>query len=124
MKTLTRHRELILKNLQCRHDHPTAKMVFDSILTKSQSISFATVYNSLEYLFEKGMIQKLNLDSEGCRYDANLENHGHLVCKSCGQITDISVHHSLESIDFEPSSFIPENIHVEILGTCKNCSSK
>ena len=31
MKKLTRHRKIILENMQSRKDHPTAKMVYDSV---------------------------------------------------------------------------------------------
>ena len=64
MKKLTRHRKIILENMQSRKDHPTAKMVYDSVRESVNSLSFATVYNSLEYLFNNGYIKKLDSFSE------------------------------------------------------------
>ena len=88
MKNLTRHRKIILENMKSRMDHPTAKMVYDSARNITDKLSFATVYNSLEYLVESGLIKKLDIDSESARYDAMLESHAHLICKSCGAIMD------------------------------------
>lgn len=81
MKKLTLHRKIILENMQSRKDHPTAKMVYDSVRESVNSLSFATVYNSLEYLFNNGYIKKLDSFSESAHYDAILEKHSHLICK-------------------------------------------
>jgi len=69
MKKLTRHRKIILENMQSRKDHPTAKMVYDSIRSNVKSLSFATVYNSLEYLYNNGYIKKLDSFSDSAHYD-------------------------------------------------------
>ena len=44
MKSLTKHRKVILENLKNRYDHPTAKMVYDSARELTEKLSFATVY--------------------------------------------------------------------------------
>jgi Fur family peroxide stress response transcriptional regulator len=89
MKSLTKHRNLILENLRSREDHPTAKMVYDSTRLTSGNISFATVYNSLEYLVDHGLIKKFSFGEDRARYDATTSPHAHLICKICGSIQDI-----------------------------------
>ncbi len=125
MKTLTKHRKLVLENLKSRYDHPTAKMVFDSIQEKTDKISFATIYNSLEYLVQEGLVRKLDIESGSCRYDAMLEPHSHFICKSCGKIID------LPSIDItncvpnlENFHFTKEDVSITIRGICNECQNK
>ncbi|MCC5814512.1 MAG: transcriptional repressor [Leptospira sp.] len=120
MKTLTKHREMVLKNLQDRRDHPTAKMVYDTTKDSYGKISFATVYNSLEYLVKTGFIKKLNIDSESARYDAVLEPHSHLICSECGMIRDIpslklAGENGISKMDFEI-----QDVSINVIGRCKN----
>jgi Fur family transcriptional regulator, peroxide stress response regulator len=121
MKKLTRHRQIIFDNLSTRRDHPTAKMVYDSVQNSSEKFSFATVYNSLEYLVEEKLIKKLNIESESIRYDAVLENHVHLLCKCCGGIYDHPLSNSTIAIDTDEMSFVPEDITITMRGVCAIC---
>ncbi len=124
MRNLTRHRKLILENLRNRLDHPTAKMVYDSVRETTDKFSFATVYNSLEYLVSQGLIKKLDIDSGSARYDGMLENHMHFICKKCGEVFDLP--------QVELSSCLPvgqeffyetKDVSITIRGICKNCNS-
>lgn len=121
MKKLTRHRQIILENMQSRIDHPTAKMVYDSIRTSVKSLSFATVYNSLEFLYNNGYIKKLDSFSESAHYDAVLEKHSHLICRNCGTVIDfpdIDISDKLSSLN---DIFEAEEIAITIRGFCKSC---
>lgn len=118
---LTKHREIILKEIQLNTNHPTAKMVLDSLIEKNYKLSFATVYNSLEYLYEKGFIKKLDIDSESVRYDAILEPHSHFICTNCNQLFDIpQLEISPESIEKIESLNIAST-SIILRGVCKNC---
>jgi Fur family transcriptional regulator, peroxide stress response regulator len=121
MKKLTRHRQIILDNMQSRKDHPTAKMVYDTIRSTVKSLSFATVYNSLEFLYNNGYIKKLDSFSESAHYDAVLERHTHLICRNCGTVfdfPDIDISDKLTSFAGE---FEPEEVAITIRGFCKAC---
>ncbi|MCZ8157984.1 MAG: Fur family transcriptional regulator [Leptospira sp.] len=121
-KSLTKHRDLILQDLKVRKDHPTAKMVFDSVKEKAERISFATVYNSLEYLVAHGMVHKLNLESDSVRYDAFLDRHAHMVCQECGKIMDLpAMALQSESVNFEELGFAVDHVDVTVIGHCKTC---
>ena len=121
MKNLTRHRKIILENMKSRMDHPTAKMVYDSARILTDKLSFATVYNSLEYLVEAGLIKKLDIDSESARYDAMLHNHAHLICKSCGKVMDHASEEMTNTMKLENFYFHPDEVSITIRGTCSNC---
>ncbi len=121
MKNLTRHRARILESMKIRKDHPTAKMVFDTMKSETDAISFATVYNTLEYLVDNGLVKKLNIDAESCRYDGCVDNHAHLVCSKCGDVIDIPPVTIAEKIRFDKYKFVPEEITISIKGRCGYC---
>lgn len=123
MTTLTKHRKLIFDDLLGRSDHPTARSVYESARQICEKISFATVYNSLEYLVSKGMIKKLNINSESSRYDAMLSNHSHLFCTDCNKIYDIPAIKLPENIDYSEYGFIPDDITITVTGRCNHCKS-
>ncbi len=121
MKNLTRHRKIIFENMKSRMDHPTAKMVYDSARNLTDKLSFATVYNSLEYLVEAGLIKKLDINSESARYDAMLENHAHLICKSCGRVKDYASKDFINLFKVDNFHFHSDDISITIRGTCTDC---
>ncbi len=107
--------------MKSRMDHPTAKMVYDSARNLTDKLSFATVYNSLEYLVEAGLIKKLDIDSESARYDAMLENHAHLICKSCGAVKDYASLDFANLFKVDNFHFHSDDISITIRGTCSDC---
>jgi Fur family peroxide stress response transcriptional regulator len=124
MKNLTRHRKLILENLKNRLDHPTAKMVYDSVRETTEKFSFATVYNSLEYLVSQGFIKKLDIDSGSARYDGMLENHMHFICKKCGEVFDLPQPELSSCLSANQEFFYEtKDVSITIRGICKNCNS-
>ena len=123
MKNLTKHRRKILESMQNRKDHPTARMVFDTIREDTDRISFATVYNTLEYLVNHGFVKRLNIDSDSCRYDACLDKHAHLICTICGAVIDAPSINLAESIHLENYNFQLEEVTVSVTGTCSCCKS-
>ncbi|EKJ88642.1 Fur family transcriptional regulator [Leptospira meyeri] len=123
MKALTKHRELIFNDLKERKDHPTAKMVFESVRGKADKISFATVYNSLEYLVEHKMVNKLNIESDSVRYDAFLDDHSHLLCSDCGKILDVPPLKLSADTDWQGLGFQVKHVDIVVSGICSSCHS-
>ncbi|EMY69466.1 Fur family transcriptional regulator [Leptospira vanthielii] len=123
MKALTKHRELIFNDLRERKDHPTAKMVFESVRGKADKISFATVYNSLEYLVEHKMVNKLNIESDSVRYDAFLDDHSHLLCTECGKVLDVAPLKLSADTDWQGLGFQVKHVDIVVTGTCSSCHS-
>ena len=88
----SRQRELILETLRKSQTHPTAEELYTEVKEQLPRISLGTVYRNLKLLTALGTIGKL--DSAGdtsVRYDGRNEEHCHLVCTSCGTITDMEL---------------------------------
>ena len=86
---LTPQRRHVYEVLMEKRDHPTATEVFIRAQRGMPSISLATVYNCLETMVGSGLGKAVHVDREPTRFCANLHEHGHFHCTSCGHITDI-----------------------------------
>src|SRR5512135_3326468 len=86
---LTPQRLAILGYLDGNKDHPSAEDVYRAVSKRFPTMSFATVYNTLEALRRRGGVMELTLDPDKKRFDPNTEPHHHLICLKCRRIADI-----------------------------------
>ena len=123
---LTPHRREVFKVLTESTDHPTAYDVFKRVKDRAPGISLATVYNCLEHLTSRGLLRQVNLDRGQSRYCANLHEHVHVHCDSCGVVLDAH-----PATNFDPAQFwnLPRGVKVArvnlaIHGMCPACAAK
>ncbi len=123
---LTPHRREVFDVLASSTDHPTAYDILDRVKNRSPHISLATVYNCLEHLTTAGLIKLVNLERGQSRYCANLHEHVHFHCETCGKVIDAH-----PAADFDPAKFwnLPAGTKVTrtdlaIHGTCQSCAAK
>src|SRR5438128_9989726 len=83
---LTRQRRIVLEVVQARNRHPTAAEVFGAARKKMPGISFATVYNSLRYLKESGLVREIASGNGASRYDRETDRRHPGRCSSCGKL--------------------------------------
>lgn len=86
---ITPQRLAILEYLENNHEHPSAEDIYNALKERFPSMSFATVYNTLEVLMEKGLIKEIGIDSSKKRFDPVVHPHHHFICKKCGKIFDL-----------------------------------
>ena len=73
--------------------HPTAQDLFERLRPSFPTMSFATVYNTLDALARAGLAGIVRLPGkrgDAARFDPNTEPHHHAVCDGCGAVLDIS----------------------------------
>jgi Fe2+ or Zn2+ uptake regulation protein len=121
---LTPHRREVFEVLAASTDHPTATDLYSRVKDRSPHISLATVYNCLDHLTSAGLIKQVQLERGQSRYCANLHEHVHFHCETCGQVTDAH-----PSADFDPAKFwnLPKGtkvtrMDIAIHGTCESCA--
>lgn len=85
---LTAQRRAIVRVFAADESHPTAQELFERLRREHPSMSFATVYNTLDALSEVGLSSTLRLGT-AARFDPNVDPHHHAVCDRCGRIVDI-----------------------------------
>jgi Fur family peroxide stress response transcriptional regulator len=86
---LTPQRMAIVRELATDESHPTAQELYDRLRPALPTMSFATVYNTLDALAAAGLCNGLALSPGSSRFDPNMQPHHHLVCDACGAVRDL-----------------------------------
>ena len=84
----TPQRILIFQELMSRTDHPTAEDLYSAVKQVHATISFNTVYHTLQALTEKEMVSVIRPVVDAARYDPITDLHGHFMCSKCKRIED------------------------------------
>lgn len=121
---LTPQRLAILEHLEGNTSHPSAEEIFREAKKKFPTMSFATVYNILEALKNRGHIQELTIDPDRRRYDPETSAHHHLICIECKKIVDIKMNFDLTIPEQQRDSFDVLRNHIEFYGRCADCRNK
>ena len=121
--SLTRQREAVLRVIRESENHLTASEIFEAARRTLPSISYATVYNSLKYLKDVGLIHEISFGNGASRYDRETERHDHALCTSCGKLVDFdqTVSPDLVRAAVRKTRFKPETIHLTLRGLCPDC---
>ena len=119
----TPQREVIYNVLMKRRDHPTAEEVFARAKPEMPMLSMATVYNCLETMVGNGLVKAVHVDREPTRFCANLREHGHFHCTSCGHVSDIDFSPSRGKGWKLPPGFLVTQHDVTLRGLCAGCAS-
>lgn len=120
---ITRQRQAVLEVIRGADEHLTANEVFEGARRLLPGISFATVYNSLRYLKQEGLIGEVRFGTDAMRYDRTIARHDHALCTACGKLIDIElkIPASLTKKAAELSRFQPESIELILHGLCPKC---
>lgn len=118
---LTPQRIAILDFLADRKTHPSAEDIYKTVSKQFSTMSFATVYNTIEALRQKGSVKVLTIDPDKKRYEPNLVPHNHLICIKCKNIVDIHAEFKLPLSKNAVKGFELLGSHVEFYGICNKC---
>ncbi len=72
-----------------KRKHPSMEELYEKIKQNHPSVSLATVYKNVNTLKENGIIIEVNMHDGKSRFDLFLEEHLHVICKTCGNIKDV-----------------------------------
>ena len=90
---LTPQRIAIVRLFADDTSHPTAQDLFERLRRAFPTMSFATVYNTLDALARAGLAGVVRLPGkrgDAARFDPNTSAHHHAVCDGCGAVLDIA----------------------------------
>ncbi len=118
---LTPQRMAIFDYLDNNKDHPSAEEIYKAVLKRFPTMSFATVYNTLGALKDKGGVRELTIDPAKKRYDPDTGHHSHLICMACKKVVDVQIDHDPELPESMKRNFTVVNNHVEFYGVCTGC---
>jgi Fur family peroxide stress response transcriptional regulator len=120
---LTPQREAVYEVIRERDDHPTAGDIFEAARKRLPCISYATVYNSLRYLKEAGLVHEISFGDSASRYDGVMERHDHAICNQCGKLVDLDMPEAAKLMPAaaRKSRFRPQSVHFTLRGVCPDC---
>lgn len=127
---MTPQRIAIISYLEDNKTHPTADDIYRRVKEEYPTISFATVYNTVEALCSLGTLMELSIDSERKHYDPVKEPHHHVICTECGEIADVTIALNSDTIDLTNlpegilGGFNVDQVHINLYGICEGCSGK
>lgn len=84
----THQRLVILATLTASRCHLSAEMVHEQLHADFPSLSLGTVYRTLDLFADNGLVRRVSTDKGSKRYDANLDDHHHLICQDSQEIID------------------------------------
>lgn len=118
---MTPQRRAIVEYLQTARHHPTMAEIIDSVNALFPMTSRATVYNTVNWLKEAGMLIE-RFEGGSARLDPNFDRHHHFVCTGCGRVEDVG----FDLIDDLGICSLPnqqtiESFEIVIRGCCSSC---
>lgn len=118
---MTPQRRAIIDYLQSAEHHPTTEEVLKAVNEKFPMTSRATVYNTINWLKESGMLQEVF--EAGCiRLDPNFDQHHHFVCNKCGKVEDVGFDLISDlGICGLPDGNQIQSFEIVLRGLCKKC---
>ncbi len=122
---LTRPRETIMEAVFATHSHFDVEELYLSLREEKKNVSRATIYRTLPYLLQAGLIRKSMCDDHKEEYEHiyGHPNHLHLLCLTCGRIveqSDEELDGILERIA-RHNGFTVKDYSVGIKGHCSLC---
>ncbi|MBD2847767.1 peroxide-responsive transcriptional repressor PerR [Paenibacillus sp. IB182496] len=122
---MTPQRHAILTYLMEVLTHPTADEIYKALSPRFPSMSVATIYNNLRLFVEAGLVRELTYGDDSSRFDADLSDHYHAICKNCGTIVDFKYPPlvQVEKTASQETGFVVEGHRMEIYGLCHTCSA-
>lgn len=71
-----------------QHRHVTAESLFAGVRTMGESVSLATVYNTLRAFCDAGLIQEVTVDGSKSYFDTNTHDHPHFFWEGEDRLSD------------------------------------
>lgn len=117
----SRQRDALIKILQSTDTHPTAEWVYEELKKEIPNVSLATVYRNLKHMIELGLARELYTDNSS-RFDANMSEHYHFVCKNCHKLIDIFPDEENTEINkIKDMGYEIDRYDLSIYGLCADC---
>ena len=110
------------------HEHPHAdtESLITAVRTQLGAVSHQAVYDVLRTLTDVGLVRRIQPAGSVARYEARVgDNHHHVVCRSCGAISDVdcAVGHAPCLTASDDAGFVIDEAEVVYWGRCSTCAA-
>ncbi|NUM48265.1 MAG: transcriptional repressor [Anaerolineales bacterium] len=120
---LTPQRYAILNVLLNAGGHLSPAEVFHRASEQLPGLTEPTVYRTLSFLAEQGLIMAAHIGNGQLIYEASDHVHHHLICRTCGSSIQIA-HDALQTLYdrlYTETGFRADSSHVTLFGQCPDC---
>jgi Fur family ferric uptake transcriptional regulator len=119
---MTPQRQLVLDAVR-ELGHATPEKICTQVQLAAPAVNITTVYRTLDLLERIGVVRHTHLGHGAPTYSEKEHQHVHLVCHSCGKVTETptglmdELAHRLRT----ESGFELDVTHVALSGACREC---
>lgn len=118
-------RELIMREVASRNDHPTAEQICTSLRSECPRLSLGTVYRDLNTLVEIGKVRRVSIPGEADRFDGDMNEHQHLYCRVCHKVESLDIPSAgLKDLIDNCQGIKVEDYTLTVFGLCSECVKK
>ncbi|HGG04689.1 MAG TPA: transcriptional repressor [Aliiroseovarius sp.] len=71
-----------------KHRHVTAESLYEAVRAAGDSVSLATVYNTLKVFSEAGLLREITVNGAKSYFDTNISNHPHFFWEESEELCD------------------------------------
>ena len=106
--------------------HADTDSVIHAVRRDLPEVSHQAVYDSLRVLTDHGLARRVQPTGSVARYEVRVgDNHHHLVCRSCGAITDVdcAVGQGPCLMAADDHGYVVDEAEVIYWGVCPSCSA-
>ncbi|ADG82186.1 ferric uptake regulator, Fur family [Thermincola ferriacetica] len=124
---LTPQRKTIVEVFRANPDrHLSAEDVYGIVKATDPEIGMATIYRTLDLLYELDVLQRMDFGDGRSRYELaqnEVHHHHHLICTRCGRVLEFEddLLESLEEAIARKSNFKITDHHLKFYGYCEKC---
>jgi Fur family ferric uptake transcriptional regulator len=94
----------------------------DQIQERCPEVGIVTIYRTLELLCGLGLARRLDLGDGKPRYELAEDHHHHLICQTCGTISEFEDCPLEQSeLPYEAAGFEVNFHRLEVYGVCGAC---
>ncbi len=102
----------------CAEQHQS----LDEIRARCPEVGLVTVYRTLDLLSELGLVRRMDLGDDRPRYEIAERHHHHLICESCGHISEFEDCPLDQRVLSDNSPGFQVTAHsLEVYGQCAEC---
>lgn len=117
---------LAVLNVLHAEPHIAADQVIERVRTDIGTVSVQAVYDTLNTLTEHQILRRFEPAGSAMRFEVStVDNHHHLVCRTCGVVADVACAVGLIpcAVPADPQGFVVDEAEVTYWGVCPVCLS-
>jgi Fe2+ or Zn2+ uptake regulation protein len=123
---VTLPRLLVHRHLRRAPTHVTPEQLHAELAPRLPSLSPATIYGTLELLDDLGFVRRVSTPRGGTVYDSRVDEHHHVICRSCGRIEDVEAPLDTAAVEraARKAGFRVDHRQLAVSGLCADCLAR